>query len=119
MSTSTQYGLPAADIKASLDKHPALDSIVEDANSTAGMVLPPNSITSIPSSNTLPETLLPTSFPAAFPTGEHQPPQMRSMTDPTLILDGSVNMDQSYSDTTRNQEDLGQFPKCIKVTHCS
>ncbi|XP_063864441.1 zinc finger protein 62-like isoform X1 [Scylla paramamosain] len=113
MSTTPQYALPAADIKASLDKHPALDTIVEDAGNTTSMVLPPNSITSIPSSSTLQESLIPASFPATF-TSEHQPPQIRNMADPTLILDGPVNVDQSYTDATRNQEDLGQFPSCIK-----
>ena len=117
MSTTPQYTLPAADIKASLDKHPALDTIVEDAGNTTSMVLPPNTITSIAPSNTLQESLLPAPFPATFPTSEHQPPQMRSMPDPPMILEAPVNVDQSYTDATRNQEDLGQFPSCIKVMH--
>ncbi|KAG0722149.1 Zinc finger protein 454 [Chionoecetes opilio] len=114
LSTTSHYGLPVADIKASLDKHPALDGMVEDANSAAGMVLPPNSIASMPTATSLPATLLPASFPATFPTSEHPSPQMRSMPDPVLILEGSVSVDQSYSDATRSLEDLGQFPNCIK-----
>ncbi|XP_050686799.1 zinc finger protein 678-like isoform X2 [Eriocheir sinensis] len=110
MSNTTQYGLQA-DINA-LDKHPVLDSMVDDANSTVGLVLPPSSITSIPSSSSLSETS--SSFPATFSNTEQQQPEMGSLSESTMILDASVSMDQSYSNSLRNQEDLAQYPKCIK-----
>lgn len=111
MSNTTQYGLQT-DITA-LDKHPVLDSMVDDANSTVGLILPPSSITSIPSSSALSETS--SSFPAAFPNAEQQQAELGSLSESTLILDASVSMDQSYSNSIRNQEDLAQYPKCIKV----
>lgn len=113
VSNTTQYGLQE-DIKA-FDKHPVLDGMVDNSNSTVGLVLPPSSITSIPSSSSLSETLLPSSFPDTFSNTEQQQPEMKSLTESALILDASVSMDQSYSDPLRNQDDLAHYPKCIKV----
>ncbi|XP_071515273.1 uncharacterized protein [Panulirus ornatus] len=100
------------DIKPSIIKHPVIDSLVDDGNSS-GVVLPTNGITSSSSSDALPGTVLPTSFSNTFSTTSvPQPSQISGLTDPSTVLTESLNVGQPLCET--NYGDQAEVKKCVK-----